>query len=166
MGTDISESKWTLRFSADVTLSSGSNNWCYIGLFNSDQSAGGGDSQNFCAVAFQNDGANTKFWSLAGVGKNVNAGNASGYFSATANGTLTSTKYYIQLRRLTATSMDLKIYTDANYSTLHASLTMSGSDIALDDLRYIKFANNTTSGSGSITIVMDDVKFRNGLTSI
>ena len=166
LGTDISESKWTLRFSADVTLSSGSNNWCYIGLFNSDQSAGGGDSQNFCAVAFQNDGANTKFWSLAGVGKNVNAGNASGYFSATANGTLTSTKYYIQLRRLTATSMDLKIYTDANYSTLHASLTMSGSDIALDDLRYIKFANNTTSGSGSITIVMDDVKFRNGLTSI
>ena len=62
--------------------------------------------------------------------------------------------------------MDLKIYTDANYSTLHASLTMSGSDIVLDDLRYIKFANNTTSGSGSITIVMDDVKFRNGLTSI
>ena len=165
LGTDISESKWTLRFSADVTLSSGSNNWCYIGLFNSDQSAGGGDSQNLCAVAFQNDGSNTKFWCLAGVGKTVN-GAGSDYFNATGNGTLTSTKYYIQLRRLTATSMDMKIYTDANYSTLHDSRTMSGSAIALDDLRYIKFANNTTSGSGSITIVMDDVKFRNGADTI
>lgn len=165
LGTDISESKWTLRFSADVTLSSGSNNWCYIGLFNSDQSVGGGDSQNLCAVAFQNDGSNTKFWCLAGVGKTVNSG-GSDYFNATGNGTLTSTKYYIQLRRLTATSMDMKIYTDANYSTLHDSRTMSGSAIALDDLRYIKFANNTTSGSGSITIVMDDVKFRNGADTI
>jgi hypothetical protein len=157
----VSDSKWTLRFSADVTLSSGSNNWCYIGLFNSDQSTGGGDSQNFVAVAFQNDGANTKFWGLAGVGRTVNSGQQE-YFAATGNGTLTSTKYYIQLRRLTATSMDINIYTDANYSTLHKSMTMSGSVISLGDLRYIKFANNTTSGSGSIAIVMDDVKFRNG----
>jgi len=62
--------------------------------------------------------------------------------------------------------MDMKIYTDASYSTLHASMTISGSAISLGDLRYIKFANNTTSGSGSIAIVMDDVKFRNGSDTI
>jgi hypothetical protein len=161
----VSDSKWTLRFSADVTLSSGSNNWCYIGLFNSDQSTGGGDSQNFVAIAFQNDGANTKFWGLAGVGRTVNSGQQE-YFAATGNGTLTSTKYYIQIRRLTGTSMDINIYTDADYSTLHDSMTLSGSAISLGDLRYIKFANNTTSGSGSIAIVMDDVKFRNGAGTI
>ena len=160
----VDTSSWVLRFSADVTLSSGSNNWCYIGLFGSDESVGGGTNQNFITVAFQNDGVNTKFWGVAGVGKNVNAGN-SDYFAASGNATLTSTKYYIQLRRLTATQMDIKIFKDQDYSVLHLSMTMSGSSISLGDLRYIKFANNTTSGSGSIDIVMDDVKFYNGVRS-
>jgi len=158
----VDTSSWVLRFSADVTLSSGSNNWCYIGLFGSDESVGGGTNQNFITVAFQNDGVNTKFWGVAGVGKNVNAGN-SDYFAASGNATLTSTKYYIQLRRLTATSMDIMIYSDLNYSTPHVKMILSGSSLSLGDLRYIKFANNTSGASGSIDIVMDDVEFYNGV---
>lgn len=157
----VNTTEWTLRFSADVTLNSGSNNWCFIGLFGSDESVGGGTNQNAIAVAFQNDGVNTKFWLVAGVDHTPNSGGWD-YFNATGNGTLTSTKYYIQLSRLTDTSIEVKIYLDSTYETLHVSMTASGSSLSLGDLRYIKFVNNTTSGSGSIDIVMDDVKFYNG----
>ena len=162
----VNTTEWILRFSADVTLSSGSNNWCYIGLFGSDESVGGGTNQQFIAVSFQNDGSNTKFWGIAAAAGAVNNGYGD-WFSASGNGTLTSSKFYIQLRRTSATSADIDIFSDPDYSNpvyLGSNMEMSGTSLS-SDLRYIKFANNTTSGSGSIDIVMDDVEFYNGVSS-
>ena len=73
---------------------------------------------------------------------------------------------YVEIRRLSATSYQVNLYSDSNYTSLIE--TQSGTcPSTITNLRYIKFLANDNSGHavGDFTATIDDVQFWNGIST-
>jgi len=79
---------------------------------------------------------------------------------------LTTTTYYVEIKRTSSTGATMSLYTDNTYTTLIEAENVTFAS-TLDSLRYIKFGvyeyDNTSNGTLNGT--MDNVKFYNGVTT-
>jgi hypothetical protein len=80
---------------------------------------------------------------------------------------LTTTTYYVEIKRTSSTGATMSLYTDNTYTTLIEAENVTFAS-TLDSLRYIKFGvyENDNTSNGTLNGTMDNVKFYNGVTSV
>lgn len=158
---NVSDSAWVLRFKIDFdVLTAATNAWISLGI--SSVTTGGDVAEDFIGMLCQYEGtaATKTFHSQDRDGTTLNVGSVD---NNAGNDALAVGIYYIQIRRLTTTTYDVKIYSDSTYTTLLYTLTGT-CNATTASLRYIKFMNNNVAHAGQLQGTIDDVKFWNGIT--
>ena len=155
-----SDSAWVLRVKLHLTTKSTSSQSGFIGLTNT--TSGSNSSQDAIGMYFLT--VNNTLFSVDSNGQTIAAGANSSNSFTTTNGN----DYWIQITRLTPTTMRVEIFDNANY-TGTASFTINDtipSDIT--GLRYLKMQNREELGNNgsSDNWTGDDVKFYNGVSSV
>ena len=158
----VSDTKWILRMKINFGSTDGADNEGFIGLSDSDETAGRETAQDFAGVCFL-AGYSTTAWNgfyeceADGVILPPTAGNNAAYnFSD-------STDYYLEIKRTSATGLTYTVYSDA-YSTSLATQSVTIAS-TVSGLRYIKFANYPTASTNQPGAYADDIQFYNDVTS-
>ena len=152
-GATISN-KFTLRFSHTPTAQSHSSGSNCIGFFGlSDNTSGQGTSQDFIGFNFasnDSDGATTK---------NDTTLVANSVTGQASNSHTSGTKYY-EIKRNSATEVVFTVYNNSDFTGVYRTQTESSLSSSITGLRYFKFANWHSSGSGScsVTGTIDDLQ--------
>jgi hypothetical protein len=74
---------------------------------------------------------------------------------------------YIEIKRTSVSSYDVRLYSDSTYSTLVEEQTGLTTDVLTTGLQYLKIGSySDNAGNGELSGTIDDVKFYNGITSI
>tara|TARA_R110000787_G_C13182418_1_gene422031 strand:- start:4 stop:630 length:627 start_codon:yes stop_codon:yes gene_type:complete len=157
--TSTSDSAWVCRFKIRFSaLSLGAQaNW-WAGLSSLDSSSNSGASHDF--IGIQTDNANYGSQEKDGQALTGEGGQNNQALSWAIN-----TDYYFEITRLTTTTFQVKLFSDSAYSTQVGSTSTGTCPSTVTGLRYIKFTNAITSGSGDWTGTIDDVEFYNGVTT-
>ena len=166
LGTNVSESKWVLRFKMTSTVVSNSASSCHLGFGLSSITSAwdvNGSALVFVRGAGTNSNDNQYYLSRATLGGFVDNGNANKAGFSTSTGNVTNQVYYVELKRTSATTVVATIFSD-EYVTAVESETFT--DLSgVTGLRYLKCASrsqNTNTSNGTI----DDVVFYNGVSSV
>ena len=156
---NISNTAWVLRMKLRFSALSGNNKVMTISLNTTDYNTAKNGTQNelgcvICSGASQN-------------GLNGSSGN--GAVSGSYIGTFAiNTDYYLEIKRLSATTASAQIFSDSGYTTLTHNTGIFVISSAITGLRYLKILDDNTfdvyddTGLGTI----DDIKFYNGVTTI
>lgn len=161
-GVNASDTAWVLRFKLRwSTLTASANSTLYMGLSDSTNTAGMTTSQDFIGLQILFT-TTTKGYGTSDSNNealNVTPDNTQSYTW------LTSTDYYVEIKRLTATTYRGQVFTGSDFTT--GSLgQMAGTTVAgVASLRYIKICNAMVTEAGQMTGTIDDVQFYNGVTS-
>lgn len=155
-GSARSDTDWVLRFKINFTsIDDNSRTWFGLSSVIGNQAT----AQDFIGLLVHrftdakwktadSDGA-----SLPTAGDNQSTSNIS-----------TSTNYWIQITRLTATTYEIKIYSDA-YTTLIETVAGTCASTTAS-LRYIVFCNRNDFDSTNKQVgIIDDVAFQNAVTT-
>ena len=158
----VSDTKWILRMKVNFGSTDGADNEGFIGLSDSDETAGRETAQDFLGVCFL-AGYSTTAWNgfyeceADGVILPPTAGNNAAYnFSD-------STDYWLEIKRTSATGLTYTVYSDAFSTSLATQSVTIASTVS--GLRYIKFANYPTASTDQPGAYADDVQFYNDVTS-
>ena len=156
--TSVSDTAWLLRFRFNMT-SSTSDARLFVGL--SSTTGNYGSTEDWLGIIIPNRQHTT--WSIRGYdGAAVTIGTYDS-FSLTPS---LATDYFVELIRVSATSFKLNLYSDSGYSTLINSVTHTIPS-TLVGLSYLKIMNmNNDSAGYSMTGIIDDVSFYNGVSSV
>jgi len=159
-GSTISDTKFILRFSRTPTNHSHSSGSNCIGFFGmSDNTSGQGTSQDFIGFNFasnDNDGCTTK------NGTTLVANSVGNHNDKHTSGT----KYY-EIKRNSATEVVFTVYNNSDFTGVYWTKTEDSLSSSITSLRYFKFANWHSSGSGScnVTGTIDDLELWNNVNS-
>lgn len=169
LGFTLDNDKWVMRIHGWEVQSgySWSSSMVYTFGF-SDQSglvAHNGSGNNFGFQIFNRLSAGTminnvrsKLNGVSGTGGNSTVGE---------NGTdlVVGTKYYIECKRTSATSGELRIYSDSNFTTLHSTAYISAVTMnAATGLNHFSLQAQTNGGTHVVNI--DKIVVYNGVTSV
>jgi hypothetical protein len=169
LGFTLDNDKWVMRIHGWEVQSgySWSSSMVYTFGF-SDQSglvAHNGSGNNFGFQIFNRLSAGTminnvrsKLNGVSGTGGNNTVGE---------NGTdlVVGTKYYIECKRTSATSGELRIYSDSDFTTLHSTAYISNATMnAATGLDHFSLQAQTNGGTHVVNI--DKIEIWNGVTSI
>ena len=161
---NVSDTAWVLRFKIRFSALTENNKALYVVFSTSDYSASTAVSQDSLGVGF---GSGLSINAL----ENVSSNNAIVGDYNSANYTwVTGTDYYIEIKRLSATTTSSQAFSDSGYSTslVTTSSQTIPSGASVVGLRYLKIFDDAsfsiTSDTGLGTI--DDIKFYNGVTTI
>ena len=83
----------------------------------------------------------------------------------------TSTTYYVEIKRLSTTSMSIGLYTDSDYDTLISGLpleTKTGMSSSIQGLQYIRIGNSTHSSQSNTQTIegtLQDIQIWNAVTT-
>ncbi len=152
VGSNLSNTKWTMRFKINFTVSTGSGT-VWIGF--SDNASVSDVSQRFAGVRAK---------ASSGFSNGSDNGGASLTSTNRTDGGTTSistgTDYYVTCSRTGANELKTTISTNSDYSggTTHTATTL---ETATDDLKYFKIMNHKVSGSGQIKGYLYDLKIYN-----
>lgn len=164
-GNNASNTSWILRFRINWTTL---NNQSAIHLGISSSTASDVSAQDFIGMTYRYDSGGATDYSYRNEpDDNVKVDistNAKQAFQAS-----TSTNYYVEVKRLSATSMSVEWFTNSDYSSGSLGLTTDNAIAStITGLRYIKFMNESdfTAGDAStMSGIIDDVQFCNGVTT-
>jgi hypothetical protein len=160
LGSTMSDTKWLLRFKINWTTFD-DNSRCWFGL------ASNTTAQN---VAKDFIGLLTHKFSGTANWESMDKSNASLDFAGENSSSTTistSTDYWVQIRRLTDTTYDIKVYDDSAYTSLVDTVTGTMSASSISGLQYIMFYNrNDHETTYNQVGTIDDLSFYNGVTSI
>ena len=156
--TTVDNTAWILRYKLSITgMVTGSEN-AILYLLMSDNTASGEDDQDALGLTIMmHYNGGKRFYSRFAD----DTGYTASLFTTASNvGT-----YYIELKRESATSATVGIYSNSDYSTLIEEKVMTITS-GITSLRYIKFttlayplvSNGTNSGT------IDDIQFRDGFS--
>jgi len=167
LGSSVSETEWELRFTLDIdTMTEGDTN-AYLNIGLSDTATMNvNTSQDFIGLLLYLDTTSASNSSFAGLG--VNGGTIT---DSTAIGTEDPTAlgvFYVRVRRMSATSCIIGIYSNSSYSSLIEEETVTITS-GLDNLQYLKITNLSVAsgaGTGVFNGTIDDVKFYNGISTV
>ena len=168
LGSTLSNTAWTMRFkinwSAMSLPTNGSNYLMYYGVRKTD-AVGTTANDGIMMVSNTADQDNTYYMqAISKYNQSNQAGTYSGRYPAGSYSL--STDYYIQIRRLSATDFDFKVYSDSSYTT---ELFDSGSvsvDSNSQDYQYLWIGvDNYGSNGAGWTGILDDLKIWDGSTS-
>jgi hypothetical protein len=153
----ISETEWLLRFKLTVSALTTPSGNCYLGMVISDNATSDVVTNQDAiglTMQFVIDGSKV-FHAIGKNGTSIEVGQS----FATA---FTTTTYYIQVKRTSATSCTVGIYSDSAFSTLTEEEVVTITS-GITGLRYIKFVNfNATSSTGVFNGTIDDIQFIDG----
>ena len=158
VGSNVSDTQWTIRFKFHVTSGSGSGT-IWIGL--SDNAGASDVAQRFA-------GCRMKDSSGLSCGSD-NSGQAMTVGNRTDGGTTTlsdDTDYYITVERQTANKLVVTSRTGSHTGTLVATTNATTLETATDDLRYFKVMNQKSSGSGNIRGYIYDLEIYDGTNTL
>ena len=170
IGSNLSDSAWVMRAKLDyvaITGGSGSTAYLELGVGSASSStafANGGITQDFIGLQ-QRKASDADGWGLVGYNSTGGLDNPeSPLMDAVPN---TSTTYYVEIKRLTSTSMSIGLYTTSSYGTLISGIaleTKTNVPSGVTGLRYIRVGNagmiSETAGNvieGTFTIETDFV---------
>jgi len=170
---NISNTEWVLRCEITFNTWNGqtndNNNMICIGCYDNGDPNGINPSGDYLAWGWymrgntSTDGFDTKMRSSNNGTVTENEGSNNPFSSSTA----TATPFYLELKRVSADSLEFRCFSDSSYSTqVGSTLTRSTSD-AVTALRHITiqlFCQGTIAGGG-YTGYIQNLKFYNDTTS-
>ena len=165
-GTNASDTAWVLRFEIKIgTLTSTDSGYLFIGL-GSDLGAAAASDQNSDRITVQ-----FKLNLTSGETKIYTSDSDNGTISATSGDANASynlvkgTRYFVELRRKTATTYDAFVRSDSHSGTVRMTATGTCASTT-NNLRYITVQNSVSSGSPNIGCQIYDMSFYNGIAAI
>lgn len=172
LGSNQSNTSWLLRFRFNITAQTANNKQFALGLFDSDQTvASNSGAQDYICATFGISGSapGTVHDLASGVGDGVTL---EGYTSGTAitvgaSNWASSTDYFVELKRVSATSIGISLSSTSAYSGDLGSNTQTIPS-TVQSLRYIKISDwYSFSGAGDTgTAIIDDLYFYDGRSSL
>lgn len=162
--TTVSDTLWVMRFHlivSSVTVTAGDEVFINIGMSSVDYATARASAQDSISLNLFCDNLTRTYRIQHGDGASMGANNTNFTETVTAGD-----DYYIELKRTSATNVDVNIYSNSAFTTLVETKSATvASTIA--GLRYFVIRNGAhTTASGSIVITLDDIKFYNGVTTI
>ena len=155
-----SNDKWLLRFRYNMSSSNNNDARLFIGL--SSTTGNYGSTEDWLGIIIPS-GTGHNLWAITDYN---NAATTIGSYSSFALNPVTGTNYYVELIRVSSTSFKLNLYSDSGYSTLINSVTHTML-ATVDGLSHLKIMNmNNDSAGYSMTGIIDDVLFYNGVSSL
>ena len=156
--TTVSNTGWRLRAKWHLTSKSTSGQSSFLGL--TSVTGGSNDSQDAIGVSFTT--VNNTLFTHDSDGQTIAGGANSSNAFTTTNGT----DYFIQIRRLSATTMRVEIFPDDTYDT--ADITINDTiPSTIQDTIYLKEENREELGNNTIdSWTGDDVQFWNNLDEV
>ena len=159
---NISNTAWVLRMKLRFSALSGNNKVLTISLNTTDYNTARNGTQTGLGCVIASGASQT---GLNGSTANSSVLGATGSYI----GTFTiNTDYYLEIKRLSATTASAQIFSDSGYTTLTHNTGIFVISSAITGLRYLKILDDNTfdvyddTGLGTI----DDIKFYNGVTTI
>lgn len=163
LGGTISDTKWILRFkitwSTFTVNTTASVKIHFVGIFstNSDMTTSQDgiyfDTDTFSSVGHINidscDGAQPN------LNTDVNV----------LTTTPSATTYWVEIKRLSATSVKITLYSDSTYTTVVETKTITIPS-TIQSLRYLQSSARSGSVNGTVTGLIDDVQFWNNTTIV
>ena len=173
LGANLSDSAWVMRCKlilSTITGGSGSTVYLELGVGSASASTGfanGGITQDFIGLQ-QRKSSDTDGWGLVGYDSTGTLDNPE---SPEMDTDPTTRTYYVEIKRLSTTSMSIGLYDSADYNTLISGLpveTKTDVPSGVTGLRYIRVGNagmiSETSGN-VIAGTVQDIEIYNGVTS-
>ena len=162
--TTVSDTLWVMRFKLNfTTLTVSSNNALYIGISSTAQTSGYNAAQDWVGLYLHFSNALKRYGLVHGDGTTIGSATHSSMQSVTW---ATGTDYFFELTRLSATTFQIKRYSDSTFGTVIDNTAVVTIASTIATLRYIKISNTITDEIGTITGTIDDIKFYNGVTSV
>ena len=174
IGSNLSDSAWVMRAKLDyvaITGNSGSTVYLELGVGSASSStafANGGITQDFIGLQ-QRKASDADGWGLVGYNSTGSLNNPESPLMDSVPNTLTT--YYVEIKRLTSTSMSIGLYTTSSYQNLISGIALeTKTDVpsGVTGLRYIRVGNagmiSETAGNvieGTVT----DVEIWDGVTT-
>lgn len=165
LGTTASNTAWVLRFTIRFSsLTVSGNNVFMLGLFDSSQTTSGETAQDGIYSKFQNTAGSKFYYANDADGTApASAGNDASQSLTWA----TSTNYFVEMKRLSATSYTIELFINSDYTTGSQGKLTGTAVSTTQSLRYIKIMNRVITGeAGAWVGTIDDVRFCNGVTTI
>ena len=156
--TTVSNTAWVLRFKVKW-LTKNTNTYATFGI--SDNTSAPNVSQDIISIQWRHEGASKWYGSQDTDGS---APNGVARDNEVSFDPTTSTDYYFEIVRQTATTYIVRRYSDSTYGTVSDSASGTCASTT-QTLRYIKFAG-WTDCSATSTAEIDDVKFYNDVTAV
>jgi hypothetical protein len=158
--TTVSNTGWRLRAKWHLTSKMASGQSSFLGL--TSVTGGSNDTQDAIGVSFTT--VNNTLFTHDSDGQTIAAGANSSNAFTTTNGT----DYFIQIRRLSATTMRVEIFPDDTYDT--ADITINDTiPSTIQDTIYLKEENRaelSNKAGQSDDWTGDDVQFWNNLDDV
>jgi len=150
----VSDTKWLCRFKVTLTTAgSQSLGFCYFYVGSTTGDAN--ESNDGLGFYFYDNANNT--YALADNGNRPDQTTVTGALGINPS----TTTYYAEMKRTSATSFTVTLYSDSSYSTSLGTATLTISS-GITGLRYFKIMGYTTSGG--LVGTFDDFKFYNNST--
>ena len=155
-----SNDKWLLRFRYNMSSSNNNDARLFIGL--SSTTGNYGSTEDWLGIIIPSSSGHN-LWAITDYN---NAAVTIGSYSSFALTPATGTNYYVELIRVSSTSFKLNLYSDPAYSTLINSVTHTML-ATVDGLSHLKIMNMDNDSAGySMTGIIDDVSYYNGVSSV
>lgn len=155
----ISDSAWLLRFKIDINAQSGVDNKLLIfGLFNNNV-FDNTTSQDFLYFLLQKISPDNFIYVSNGNGVTSHSGTNDQF---TYNPVLEV--LYVELRRISATSFQLRIFSDPEFTILIESITQVISS-SITGLRYLKAQVWDAGGLATMSGTIDNIQFWDGIST-
>jgi len=167
LGAGVSETKWVLRFKMNHS-SRETNGVFFFGLSDKDSVSGETTAQDVIGIRWDGyyGGTTGRYGAFDLDGVALNLWNIMGENSINSTFSL-STDYFVEIKRTSATSFTVEIFTSSDYSTGSFGVCNGVTTSGVTGLRYIKLVNMMSSlTTHSLQGTIDDVKFYNGITSV
>jgi len=159
--TTVSDTNWVLRSQIDIdTVTQGSETndvFLMYGLGSTVQD--GSEVQDFLGLMFRLDDTKTDIFAIETDGSAPNNETTTLFTRQAQAETL-----YVELKRDSATSFTINLYSDSGYSTLLESKTITASS-GTTTLRYLKVTGLQGFANSSLVGSIPNIKFYNGVTS-
>jgi hypothetical protein len=170
---NISNTEWVLRCELTFTTfnaqTNDNNNILLIGCYDNASPSGitaSGDALSwgwYMRGTTSTDGHDTKLRSINGGSESETEGNNNPFSSSTA----TNTPFYIELKRVSADSLEFRCFSDSSYSTQVGSTIIRATSSSVTALRYLTinlFCQGTVQGGGYKGYIQN-LKFYNATTT-
>ncbi len=162
VGDGASDTSWVLR--TEVNLQdiqdggTADDKRIYIGLFDQAELRTSSQPQDGIYIAFRTDNTKNDIYVSAVDGGIPTTEAELAIFSNPALDPITTKKYFLELKRLSATSVEAGFYTDNTYDNLIEKQIVTV-PATIEDLQYVKVMNNRIAANGNIDGTLKNMEF-------
>ena len=152
----VSDTKWLCKFKVTLTTA-GSQSLGFAYFYVGSTTGDANESNDGLGFYFYDNANNT--YALADNGNRPDQTTVTGALGISPS----TTTYYAEMKRTSATSFTVTLYSDSSYSTSLGTATLTVSS-GITGLQYFKIMGYNTTGG--LVGTLDDFKFYNGVTSV